>query len=83
MAFVPEAQAFKKDKEKTELTAEQKQRVIEIEHRVEEIQAMDFSAMDKAERKKVKSELKAMKKEARDIGGGLYVSVGAIIIFSS
>jgi nucleoside recognition membrane protein YjiH len=80
MAFVPEAQALSKDKEKSTLTAEEKQRVTEIETRVHEIQAMDFASMKKEERKEVKNELKALKKEVRQVGGGVYVSVGAIII---
>ena len=61
MAFVPEAQAIKKNKEKIELTAEQQERVVEIENRVNEIQEMDLAALNKEERKEVKSELKAMK----------------------
>lgn len=48
--------------------------------RVDEIKAMDFSTMEKAEKKAVRSELKEIKKEAKDLGGGVYLSVGAIII---
>ncbi len=69
-----------KSKEKTELTPEEQARVDEIETRVAEIKALDFSEMTNAERKEVRNELREMKKEARQIGGGVYVSVGAIII---
>ena len=67
-------------KEKTELTEAQKERLAEIEARVDEIKAMDFSAMSKDEKKDVRMELKDMKEEAKRAGGGVYISVGAIII---
>ncbi|MBE9585289.1 hypothetical protein IM792_12585 [Mucilaginibacter sp. JRF] len=64
------------------MSEEQKQaRVEEIKLRVAEIKAMDKSEMNKAERKELKNELKGLKKEAQAMGGGgIYLSVGAIII---
>ncbi|WP_114941549.1 hypothetical protein [Mucilaginibacter endophyticus] len=64
------------------MTTEQKQaRVEEIKARVNEIKAMDKSELNKAERKELRTELKSMKKEANALGGGgIYLSVGAIII---
>lgn len=72
--------ADKKDKAKTEMTAEQQIQLKRITDRVEEIKAMDKSNLTKAERKDLRSELKEMKKQARAMGGGVYLSVGAIII---
>jgi hypothetical protein len=66
--------------DKIELTAEQAERLVEIEDRVAEIKAMDFSTMSKNEIKDVRAELKEMKAEARATGNGVYISVGAIII---
>ncbi|RYZ62380.1 MAG: hypothetical protein EOO14_02465 [Chitinophagaceae bacterium] len=63
-----------------ELTPEQKARIEAIEKRVTEIKQMDKSSLTKAERKALKKELKDMKKEAKAIGGGIYLSVGAIIV---
>ncbi|HEV7333595.1 MAG TPA: hypothetical protein VGN63_21355 [Flavisolibacter sp.] len=63
-----------------ELTPEQKARIEAIEKRVMEIKALDKSSLTKAERKALKKELKDMKKEAKAIRGGVYLSVGAIII---
>jgi hypothetical protein len=51
-----------------------------VEMTMEEIKAMDKSHMSKAERKELRKELREMKKEARAMGGGVYLSVGAIII---
>jgi hypothetical protein len=41
---------------------------------------MDFHEMSKNERKDIREELKSMKAESRDIGNGIYLSVGAIAI---
>ncbi|MEP0712630.1 hypothetical protein [Algoriphagus sp.] len=70
----------KNKKGETELTEAQKERMTEIELRVEEIKAMDFSEMSKEEIKDVRAELKDMKEESKRMGNGVYISVGAIII---
>jgi len=79
-SMAPAAMAETEKKEKPELTAEQQLRLEEIQTRVTEIQAMDFAEMSKDELKEVKMELKELKKEAKQNGGGIYLSVGAIII---
>ena len=68
------------DKNKTELTAEEKARMVEIENRVDEIKAMTFSDMSKDELRSVKKELKELNKEAKNANNGIYLSVGAIIV---
>lgn len=67
-------------KNKTELTEAQKEKLAEIQARVDEIKGMDFREMSKEERKDIRNELKEMKEEAKRAGGGVYISVGAIII---
>ncbi|RFZ90150.1 hypothetical protein D0C36_23200 [Mucilaginibacter conchicola] len=64
------------------MTKEQRiARCEEIKERVEEIKAMDISQLTKADRKELKAEVKELKKEAQAMGGGgIYLSVGAIII---
>ena len=58
----------------------QKQTLIQqMKDRVEEIKAMDKSQLTKEERKELKTELRAMKKESRAVTG-VYISVGALII---
>lgn len=68
------------DKNKTEMTAEQQIQLKRITDRVEEIRAMDKSELSKSEKKELRKELKELKKQARAMGGGIYLSVGAIII---
>ena len=49
-------------------------------HRLEEIKAMDRSNMSRTEKKALRQEVKGIKKELATAGGGVYLSVGAIII---
>ena len=81
-ATIPAATAKveKKGKEKPELTEEQQVRLGEIEERVAEIKALDFGDLSADVLKEVKVELKELKKEAKQNGGGIYLSVGAIIV---
>lgn len=65
---------------KKELTEQQQMRIQQIKDRVEEIKAMDKSALTKEQRQDLRKELTSMKKEAKAMGGGVYLSVGAIII---
>ena len=56
-------------------------RMQQIDARVKEIKAMDRSQLTSSERKELRKELVSMKKEAKAAtGGGVYLSVGAIII---
>ena len=80
IAPVSMAKGIKKDKKKSEITTEEQARLEEIKLRVEEIKAMDFSELSKDELKAVKVELKELNTEAKQNGGGIYLSVGAIII---
>ncbi|RZK36419.1 MAG: hypothetical protein EOO90_27395 [Pedobacter sp.] len=65
---------------KTEMTAEQKVQFDKIVNRVEEIRNMDKSNLTRDEKKALRKELREMKDKARAMSGGVYLSVGAIII---
>lgn len=61
-------------------TEEQKKVKLEaIKMRLEEIREMDKSALTKQQRKDLKAEVRSLGKEARS-NGGIYLSVGAVII---
>ena len=62
------------------LTEQQQARLKIIENRVLEIKNMDKSSLTRQEKKDVRKELLEMKKEAKAVGGGVYLSVGAVII---
>jgi Skp family chaperone for outer membrane proteins len=72
--------ADKPAKNPSELNSEQAAQLKKITTRVEEIRDMDKSNLTKTERKALRKELKEMKNQARAISGGVYLSVGAIII---
>lgn len=48
--------------------------------RLHEIKAMDMSALSAPEKKSLRKEVRTIKQQLSDIGGGVYISVGAIIL---
>jgi len=48
--------------------------------RLEEIKAMDKSNMSSKEKKTLRKEVRSVKKSLAELNGGVYLSVGAIII---
>lgn len=56
------------------------QRVHQLETRLEEIRSMDKSTLSRAEKKELRMEVHAIKKEMKTMAGGVYFSIGALII---
>ena len=48
--------------------------------RLDEIKAMDKSNLTSSEKKELRKEVRATRERLREVGGGVYLSVGAIII---
>ncbi|MBA4853354.1 hypothetical protein H1R81_23375 [Emticicia sp. BO119] len=48
--------------------------------RLEEIKAMDKSEMSAKEKRELRKEVRALKAQAAQIGGGVYISAGALIV---
>lgn len=48
--------------------------------RLDEINAMDMSKLKSSEKKNMRKEVRSINRELRDIGGGVYVSAGALIL---
>lgn len=63
------------DKEKTENARAQV-----LTHRLEDIKGMNKSELTRLEKKELRMEVKSIKKEMKELSGGVYLSVGAIII---
>ena len=55
-------------------------RAQQLLHRLEEIKDINKSALTSSEKKDLRKEVKGIKKEMKAISGGVYLSVGAIII---
>lgn len=49
-------------------------------NRLEEIKALDKSDMTSTEKKALRKEVRSIKQSLKEVGGGVYLSVGAIII---
>ena len=60
-------------------TAEQAQAEVLIT-RLNDIKEMDKSSLTKGEKRELRQETRAIKKDLRAIGQGVYLSVGAIVI---
>lgn len=61
---------------------EQKAEVQRLQNRLEEIKAIDKTKLSKEEKKALRGEVKQIKKEMKAISGGVYLSVGAIILIA-
>lgn len=48
--------------------------------RLEEIKAMDKSEMTGKEKRELRKEVRALKTKAAQLGGGVYISAGALIV---
>lgn len=55
-------------------------RAVQLLQRLDEIKNMDRSELTRLEKKSLRKEVKDIKKELAPIKGGVYLSVGAIII---
>jgi len=51
-----------------------------LELRLNEINEMDKSDLKSAEKRELRKEVRSIKKQVSELGGGVYISVGAIII---
>ena len=57
-------------------------RVLELQNRLEEIKAMDRKELSGSERKALRREVREIKKELAAVSGGVYLSIGAIILIA-
>jgi hypothetical protein len=78
--FIPnEAQATTAPA-KTELPADSAAMKVNLENRLTEIKAMDKSALNHKEKSTLRKEVRSIEKNLNDNYGGVYISVGALII---
>ncbi|HEU5147425.1 MAG TPA: hypothetical protein VFT90_11955 [Chryseosolibacter sp.] len=57
-------------------------RVQQLQNRLEEIKAMDTRVLSRPEKKSLRREVREIKKELAAISGGVYLSVGALILIA-
>lgn len=83
LAYLPQSHAAintHSTKKEVVLTEAQTLRLNQINARLVQIQNMDKSALSSQEKKVLRKEVRAMKAEARESSGGIYLSIGAVIL---
>jgi hypothetical protein len=85
VAFIPVHASATNDPVKTStapapLSPVEAAKVITLESRLKEIDAMEKSDLDKSEKKELRKEVKSIKHELNAIGDGVYISAGALIL---
>lgn len=78
--FAPILSYATNEKEVVETTVVVPAEAQKLISRLEEIKAMDKSTLTKPEKKKLRKEVRTINKSLRVVNGGIYVSVGAIIL---
>lgn len=62
-------------------TTPESARAEELVNRLEEIKAMDMKSLSRSEKRAVRKEVRAIEKEMKQMsGGGVYISVGALLV---
>jgi septal ring factor EnvC (AmiA/AmiB activator) len=61
---------------------EQKAQIQRLENRLEEIKAIDKTKLTKEQKKALRGEVKQIKKEIKAVSGGVYLSIGAILLIA-
>jgi hypothetical protein len=62
------------------LTPAQQEQLNRLEQRLEEINALDIKNLSKDEKRTLRGEVKKIKKEMKVVSGGVYISIGALIL---
>lgn len=65
---------------KTEVSVKDEERAKILNDRLIEIKEMDKSSMTVTERRELRKEVKEIKEELAQLSGGVYLSIGAIIV---
>jgi hypothetical protein len=55
-------------------------KIARLTQRIEEIQSMDKDNLSRAERKALKKEVRQIKDEVKALSGGVYISIGALLV---
>ncbi len=59
-----------------------REHVERLERRLDEIKAIDKKQLSREEKKALRGEVKMLKKEMKAVSGGVYISVGAILLIA-
>lgn len=80
MALLPAGLKASPDSARTQTATIQSEKAERLIHRLEEIKAIDKSTLSRTERKALRKEVRSIDTELRGLSGGIYISVGALIL---
>jgi len=80
LTFAPNEVKANPDSPKTEKSTTESAQAQKLINRLEEIKTMDKSTLSRDEKKELRKEVRSTEKSLREIGGGIYISVGAAIL---
>lgn len=63
-------------------TESRENRALQLENRLKEIEALDTKGLSRGEKKVLRREVREIKKELAAISGGVYLSIGAILLIA-
>jgi hypothetical protein len=78
LAFVPNNS--KAETAPTTITSVEKAKATSLLARLDEINAMNKSGLNSSEKKNLRKEVRSIKHQLRVIGGGIYLSAGALLL---
>jgi hypothetical protein len=64
------------------MPAHRQEQLQKLEQRLEEIRAMDTKGLSRDEKRALRGEVKTIKKEMKAMSGGVYISIGALILIA-
>lgn len=80
VVFIPSTYANTEEPVNNEITLSDADKAQVLNDRLIEINEMDKSALTRHEKRELRKEVKSINEELTNLSGGVYISVGAIII---
>lgn len=80
LSITPGSLRANPDSLRVETTIPDAEKANKLLDRLQEINTMDKSNLTRKEKRKLRQEVRSTERKLRNIGGGIYISVGAVIL---
>jgi hypothetical protein len=74
--------SFSMANENPSIPAHRQEQLTRLEQRLQEIRDTDVKQLSREERRALRGEVKQIKKEMKALSGGVYISIGALILIA-
>lgn len=68
--------------ENPSIPAHRQEQLVRLEQRLQEIRDTDMKELSREEKRALRGEVKKIKKEMKALSGGVYISIGALILIA-